>query len=300
MEPESEQSYAVGAYKNLHDDPAARGPIATGAAMIARWVFHLLFSVSRPFFRLFVPVVLLLMCTLAQGGCASCAGEEPPPSRGVIACKPQHSVLAVATSQSAADIETTAAGTIPVSFSVASTGEASLVMPLRTVPGRGVEPTISLTYSSGGGNGVVGMGFAITGGSAITRCPSNLAQDGEIREVRYDRFDKLCLDGKPLVIVGKDSGIIEYRTKPDTHTKIIGHDPEDTGMPQSFEAFLPSGMLIEYGTTAGTRPRGLGGVPRAWLAAVARDGRGNAMDYGYCFADAGEYTAEYALDEIIG
>ncbi|MCK6591909.1 MAG: hypothetical protein L6Q76_30520 [Polyangiaceae bacterium] len=105
-----------------------------------------------------------------------------------------------------------------------------------------MEPSISLTYSSGGGNGVVGMGFAISRGSAITRCPSNLAQDGEIREVRYDEFDKLCLDGKPLVVVGKESGIIEYRTKPDTHTKIIGQDPENTGTPKSFEAFLPSGL----------------------------------------------------------
>ncbi|MCK6587851.1 MAG: type IV secretion protein Rhs, partial [Polyangiaceae bacterium] len=169
-------------------------------------------------------------------------------------------------------------------------------MPLRTVHGRGVEPSISLTYSSSGGNGTLGMGFAISGGSAITRCPSNLA-DGEIREVRYDKFDKLCLDGKPLVVVGHAPGLIEYRTKPDTHTKIIGQDPENTGTPKSFEAFLPSGLVIEYGTTAGTRPRGPGGVPRAWLAAVARDGRGNAMDYGYCFADAGEYTAEYALVE---
>ncbi|MCK6590242.1 MAG: hypothetical protein L6Q76_21960, partial [Polyangiaceae bacterium] len=185
-----------------------------------------------------------------------------------------------------------------MNFSTTSAGEANLVIPFRTVPGRGVEPSISLTYSSSGGNGVAGVGFAISAGSAITRCPSNLAHDGEIRDVRYDNLDKLCLDGKPLVVIEKAPGFIEYRTKPDSHTKIIGHDPENTGTPKSFEAFLTSGLIIEYGTTAGTRPRGPGGVPRAWLAAVARDGRGNAMDYGYCFADAGEYTAEYALDEI--
>jgi hypothetical protein len=184
-----------------------------------------------------------------------------------------------------------------VTFSTTSAGEASVVMPLRTVPGRGVEPSISLTYSSSGGNGVVGVGFAITGGSAITRCPSTLI-DGEIRDVRYDNLDKLCLDGRSMVVVGKGPGIIEYRTRPDTRTKIIGYDPDNEGMPRSFEVFTPSGLRIEYGTTKGTRPRGPGGVPRAFLAAVARDPRGNSMDFGYCFADAGEYTAEYALDEI--
>ncbi|NUQ77807.1 MAG: type IV secretion protein Rhs, partial [Polyangiaceae bacterium] len=244
-----------------------------------------------------LPFVLFLACVVLSGGC-TCAGEAPPPPRTVIACKPQHPVLS-SKSQLTPDIETASAGALPVNFSTTSAGDATLVIPFRTVPGRaGVEPSISLTYSSSGGNGVAGMGFAISGGSAITRCPSNLGQDGEIREVRYDQFDKLCLDGKPLVVIEKTAGTVEYRTKPDSHTKIIGHDPENTGTPKSFEAFLPSGLIIEYGTTAGTRPRGPGGTPRAWLAAVARDGRGNAMDYGYCFADAGEYTAEYALDEI--
>jgi hypothetical protein len=184
-----------------------------------------------------------------------------------------------------------------VTFSTTSAGEASLVMPFRTVPGRGVEPSIALTYSSSGGDGVVGVGFSMAGGSAITRCQSTLI-DGEIRDVRYDNLDKLCLDGRAMVVVGKEPGRIEYRTRPDTHTRIIGHDPDDEGMPRSFDVVTPSGLTIEYGTTAGTRPRGPGGVPRAYLAAVARDGRGNAMDFGYCFADAGEYTAEYALQEI--
>jgi len=165
------------------------------------------------------------------------------------------------------------------------------------VPGGAVQPSISLTYSSAGGSGVVGVGFSITGGSAITRCPSTLA-DGEIREVRYDSFDKLCLDGRRLVPVEKSPGTIEYRTVPDSHAKVIGHEPDEAGMPRSFDVFMPSGLVIEYGTTGATRPRGPGGVPRAWLAAVVRDGRGNAMDFGYCFADAGDYTAEYALDEI--
>jgi RHS repeat-associated protein len=162
----------------------------------------------------------------------------------------------------------------------------------------GVEPQITLAFNSAGGDGVLGHGFSITGSSAVTRCPKNLTQDGEIRGVRYDADDKLCLDGKPLVAVVTGPDLIEYRTVPDTLVRVLGRDPEEDGTPRSFEALTPKGLVIEYGTSEGTRPRGPGGVPRAWLAARARDARGNAMTYGYCFAGAGEHTAEVALDEV--
>ena len=113
-------------------------------------------------------------------------------------------------------------------------------------------------------------------------------------------FDALCLDGNRMVPVGQEPGLIEYRTFPDTSTKILGHYSQgDT--PESalyFEVFTPSGLVIEYGTGGGGKPLARGGVPRAWLATLAHDGRGNAMTYGYCFAEADGYTAEYALDEI--
>lgn len=123
-----------------------------------------------------------------------------------------------------------------------------------------------------------------------------MAIDGEIRSVQYDDDDALCLDGKRLVAVSENASTIEYRTLPDTQIKVIGHFTKNE--PPYFEAFLPTGWVIDFGKTAGTRPLALGGVPRAWLATEMRDARGNAMTYGYCFAEADGYTAEYALDEI--
>ena len=88
---------------------------------------------------------------------------------------------------------------------------------------------------------------------------------------------------------------------PDTFTKVIGHYPpggESTSSALSFEAHLPSGLVIEYGTRESERPLTPDGVPRAWLSTKAHDGRGNAMTYTYCFADEDGYAAEVALDEI--
>jgi hypothetical protein len=103
----------------------------------------------------------------------------------VIACRTRTPKRPLA-SPGAPGITTVPAGTIQGTFSVTSTGEATYVLPLVTVPARAVGPELALTYTSTGDDGVLGVGFSLAGLSAITRCPSTLAQDGEIRGVRYD------------------------------------------------------------------------------------------------------------------
>jgi hypothetical protein len=194
------------------------------------------------------------------------------------------------------------AGSVPGTFSITSTGEATYVMPLVAVPGRaGVEPKLALVYDSAAGNGLLGVGFSLAGLSAITRCPKSLAQDGEIRGVRYDATDKLCLDGKRLVSVAKAPGTIEYRTMPDTFTKVIAHYAGEGDMPGnalSFEVHQPSGLVVDYGKSESSKPLTPEGVPRAWLAAKVHDGRGNAMTYAYCASAGDVLPAEVAIDEI--
>ncbi|WP_437955463.1 RHS repeat-associated core domain-containing protein [Sorangium sp. So ce119] len=259
--------------------------------------------VLRRVLRTIIPLLMFLACVLAQGGCQCIFGGpplEPPP--GLVACRTQ-GTHGPATPRPAPEVETVAAGTIPGTFSVSSTGEAVVTMELTTVPSRaGMGPRLQLVYRSDGGDGVLGAGFSIAGLSAITRCPSTLAQDGEIRGVRYDGEDELCLDGQRLVPVGQAPGIIEYRTFPDTFVKVVGHYPPEGAAPAEalfFEVHLPSGRVVEYGRTEGRKPLARGGVPRAWLANKARDGRGNGMTYTYCVAEAEDgHAAEYAVDEI--
>ena len=59
---------------------------------------------------------------------------------------------------------------VPGSFSVSEAGAASYSIDIEVPPGTGgVEPKLSLSYSSQGGNGLLGMGWSLSGLSSIGR-----------------------------------------------------------------------------------------------------------------------------------
>ncbi|WP_234022540.1 SpvB/TcaC N-terminal domain-containing protein [Sorangium cellulosum] len=219
-----------------------------------------------------IPLAMFMICVLGQAGC-TCMLESPPiRPHGIIACRTRDPGEPPRAGRRSG-VPTVAAGAIPGTFSVTSTGEAAYVLPLIAVPGRaGVEPRLALHYDSAAGEGVLGLGFSIAGLTAIAPCPKNRAQDeGEIRAVTYDGDDALCLDGKRLVVVGRAPGTVEFGTFPDTMVKVVGHyDAEEDAPAEAlfFEAHLPSGLVIEYGRSESSRPLALGGAPRAWLAAA--------------------------------
>ena len=186
-------------------------------------------------------------------------------------------------------------GKIADAFSVSSTGEAVYRLTLEVPPGRaGMEPHLSLTYDSGAGNGLLGMGFSLGGFSSITRCASNVAQDGGIRGVSYDKGDNFCLDGLRLVKVTHVELAVtgqcfdEYRTFPDTFSSVRAHcaarGDEDKG-PAWFQVFTKPGRILDYGNDqAGTpngRLMGKDGVIRAWWITQEQDRRANAVQYLY-------------------
>src|SRR3954471_23173931 len=113
-------------------------------------------AAPRHIFRALTPLVVFLVCVLAQAGC-TCSPDRSPIPQGPIACR-THTQKSLTASRTAREIKTIPVGTIPGTFSITSTGEASYVMPLVTVPGRaGVEPALALTYDSSGGDGVLGV-----------------------------------------------------------------------------------------------------------------------------------------------
>jgi len=119
----------------------------------------------------------------------------------------------------------------------------------------GMEPNLSLNYSSGGGNGYVGVGWSIGGVSAISRCPQTKAVDGANHkfDIKYDTNDRFCLDGQRLIAVSGAYGAngTEYRTEIDTYAKIVSRQNYGGG-PRYFDVYTKSGLRYIYGSAATT------------------------------------------------
>src|SRR5207253_1327954 len=114
--------------------------------------------------------------------------------------------LLSAFASSAASAQTVAAGFTPGSFRVNASGAATYTIPIQVPPGiAGMEPKLAFTYNSKGRNGLLGMGWGLSGLSSITRCPQTFAQDGpqdgSIGGVNLIPRDRFCLDGQRLVMV---------------------------------------------------------------------------------------------------
>jgi len=67
---------------------------------------------------------------------------------------------------------------------------------------RDLAPSLSLSYNSNVGNGIAGVGWNLSGLSAISRCAATVATSGFSAGITYSVDDDLCLDGQRLVPKG--------------------------------------------------------------------------------------------------
>lgn len=213
---------------------------------------------ERRWARAFVPFLMLFVC--AFGG--SPPGDISGQGEGNVTC-PAYDLVANPLPHPLPAADTTSVGALSGSFSVSSAGSATYTLPLTVAPGRaGMEPRLAVSYDSSAGQGIMGQGFALTGLSAISRCPANLAQDGYISAVLYTPGDHFCLEGARLVpvLVEQDDGaggtVQEYHTFPDRFAKVLARYPagwDRVWGPQSFEVWQKNGRIQEYGTAQGDR-----------------------------------------------
>ncbi len=186
-------------------------------------------------------------------------------------------------------------GSIAGEFGV-NQGAATYSIPISIPPGvAGMEPELALGYSSHAGDSGVGMGWALNGLSAITRCGRNLDQDGSVVGIEWKNTDRYCLDGIRLVLVSGTYGAdgSEYRTEIDGVARIRAHGEAGQG-PASFSIQTKSGQTFYYGSTPDSQVEAHSRTDiYAWVISRAEDAVGNEINYAY--HEHSDHTEFYPL-----
>lgn len=171
-------------------------------------------------------------------------------------------------------------------FDVSSSGGATYVVPLQLPPNTGGHTAaLALSYRSDDGNGLFGVGWSLSGLSAITRCAKNPAEEGIRQGVQNDWSDLYCLDGQKLRLKSGSYGGdgATYATARESYSRVTSYGTSGSG-PQWFKVELKDGRILEFGRTPDSRLEvSSGSTVRAWMlnAAMDRSTNGNPIRYTY-------------------
>lgn len=189
---------------------------------------------------------------------------------------------AVRTAIAAPDEE---AGSDKGRFSVTSAGSAIYTIKVQVPPGvQGYQPTLSFGYNSTSQNGLLGIGWNLSGFSKISRVPKIIAIDGVDGDITYTNEDRFAFNGKRLLVMtgtnGSDQSV--YRTELDNWDQVTAKGASGTG-PQSFVVQQPNGETLVFGGTDDSRVlvSSEGETVREWLLSSQTDRNGNEVTFSY-------------------
>ncbi len=177
------------------------------------------------------------------------------------------------------------AGTLQIS----TDGNPTWSLPIEMPPGvRGVAPTVSLSVNATGG-------VSVSAASSVTRCGSNIAEDGFNRPVMMDAQDNFCYNGQRLVLINGQHGApgAEYRTRVESFERIIAIGSTGSA-PSSFEVTTRSGGKLYFGMDASTRDVIANSQAIAsWRLSQLTDIQGNGIYYAY------QNVSDTSLTEVV-
>ena len=171
-------------------------------------------------------------------------------------------------------------GTLPGNLIVSPSGAAVYNIPIEVPPGvAGMTPSLGFTYNSMSGDGIVGIGWALSGLSEITRTSTTIYHNGYIDGVDFDENDQFMLDGQLLIPINAEK--TEFRTENELFSKIVVKD-SDTYGPVWFEVHTKNRKILEFGRTDDSRVnhKTIDGI-RKWSLNRIIDFSGNYIDYTY-------------------
>ncbi|MFA0812638.1 FG-GAP-like repeat-containing protein [Microbulbifer epialgicus] len=168
-------------------------------------------------------------------------------------------------------------------FRVNESGAVTYSVPIATAVGTaGVVPEVSLNYSSSGGNGLLGKGWAIGGLSGISRCRQTLAVDGRVAPINWTETDRFCLDGQRLIQVsGSQYGAVGamYKTEMDSFAKITSLGGS-LGKPAYFRVERKDGSVSYYGNSSDSKQLAASHI-LTWAQNRFEDSVGNHIEFLY-------------------
>ena len=183
-------------------------------------------------------------------------------------------------------------GTIEGSWSVSPSGGASYSIPIKLPPGiNGMVPGLSIVYSSQSGEGLLGLGWNVSGLSGISRAASDLYHETYINNIQFNANDHFVLDGQRLIpVLSRTTGISEYRTENESFSRIIAYGGT-AGDPTYFKVETKDGKVIEYGNSTDSRIEAQGlSTALVWNVDKISDKNGNYITMTYSENNStGEY-----------
>lgn len=167
-----------------------------------------------------------------------------------------------------------------------ASGAANYTIPLEVAQGTGgMQPNLSIVYSSLSGSGLLGRGWNLSGLSSITRTSQSIYQDNQQTTVDLTSADRFALDGNRLVLTGSSTDYgasgTTYQTSIETFTIVTAHGTAGNG-PQYFTAKTKDGIEMEFGATDDSRIEAQGSATIiTWCINKIKDPSGNYMLFKY-------------------
>lgn len=189
-------------------------------------------------------------------------------------------------------------GTVSGGAGTTASGGITYSIPIYTPPGtNGVQPSVSITYSSQSGNGNVGFGWNIGGLSAISRTGKNIYHNGIVAPVGYTSDDAFVLDGmrlNPITGTNGANGTV-YAGEVETFSKIISNTSASANNPDWFQVIAKDGSIMEFGKSSDSRVLSEEGANvMLWRLNRLIDINGNYIDFIY----KNDYHRDSHIDKI--
>jgi len=181
-------------------------------------------------------------------------------------------------------------------FQVTGNGAASYNIAITVSPGtKGVQPMLGLSYNSQGGLGLLGVGWNLTGLSAISRTGKVPMHDGVFSGAQLSISDVYSLDGNRLFSLSGTYGqsYTTYYNESENFATITSFGSAGNG-PERFEVKDKNGNLLKYGHDNNSSLKGVGdNTTMVWYLNELKDEFGNYMKYFYK-----QLNGETVIDKI--